>query len=98
MNIREIIATWFRVISDPDDKGDMTPHYESTDNLLGLISMSGYSVVRTEELNQLRSLIGVHDPTGADHMEDAARLAEENDALREEIQALKSAKKGKQEP
>lgn len=30
----------------------------------------------------LRRLVGMHDPTGENHMRDAARLAEENDRLR----------------
>lgn len=43
------------------------------------------------ECEELRSLCGKHDPTGADHMEDAARLAEENDDLREAVNALSDA-------
>lgn len=35
------------------------------------------------ERDEFRAMCGRHDPTGADHMADAARLAVENDELRE---------------
>ena len=44
-----------------------------------------------QERDRLAGLIGVHDPTGADHMEDAARLAVENDTLRDENRRLREA-------
>lgn len=33
------------------------------------------------ELDRVASLVGVHDPTGADHMADAARACEQRDRL-----------------
>lgn len=34
-----------------------------------------------EELERVRSLVGYHDPTGADHLEETTRLIEENSEL-----------------
>jgi hypothetical protein len=39
--------------------------------------------------NEVLTALGSHDQTGADHLADAVRLAEENDALRDEIARLR---------